>query len=179
MSTYADSLLSSGEQVIRRASQHPFVLLHAIGIFALTVLVGGLIFFGGGALASAIGGTTKDVIDKLVLGIGLLVLAFGFARLGLRWFEWRCEEYIVTNHRIMKVEGLINKRSADSSLEKINDAVLSQNLFGRIFGYGSLDIMTAAESTVDQFRMLRDPIGFKKAMLDAKSAYYAGGPANS
>ena len=75
----------------------------------------------------------------------------------------------------MKVEGLINKRSADSSLEKINDAVLTQNLLGRILGYGSLDIMTAAENTVDQFRMLRDPISFKKAMLEAKNDYFTEG----
>jgi uncharacterized membrane protein YdbT with pleckstrin-like domain len=74
----------------------------------------------------------------------------------------------VTNRRVLKVEGIINKRSADSSLEKINDAVLDQNIFGRIFGYGDLDILTAADTAIDRYRMLRDAPGFKKAMLDEK-----------
>ncbi|MEO8470367.1 MAG: SHOCT domain-containing protein, partial [Chloroflexota bacterium] len=60
------------------------------------------------------------------------------------------------------------KRSADSSLEKINDAVLEQNLFGRIFGYGDLDILTAAEDAVDRYRMLDQAPRFKKTILEAK-----------
>ena len=63
---------------------------------------------------------------------------------------------------------MINKRSADSSLEKINDAVLTQSLFGRMFGYGDLEILTAAESGISRLRMLRDADDFKRAMLDAK-----------
>ena len=55
---------------------------------------------------------------------------------------------------MIKVEGVLSKRSADSSLEKINDAVLQQSVFGRMLGYGDLDIMTAAEQSVDRYRML-------------------------
>jgi hypothetical protein len=44
-------------------------------------------------------------------------------------------------------------------------------VFGRIFGFGDLEILTAADTGVDRFRMIRNPIGFKKAMLDAKHEY--------
>ena len=60
---------------------------------------------------------------------------------------------------------------ADSSLEKINDARLEQSFFGRIFGFGDLDVMTAAEVGIERFRMIKDPIEFKKAMLDAKHEF--------
>jgi hypothetical protein len=56
----------------------------------------------------------------------------------------------------------------DSSLEKINDAVLTQSLFGRIFGFGDLDILTASETGISRLRMLRQADDFKRAMLDAK-----------
>ena len=56
----------------------------------------------------------------------------------------------------------------DSSLEKINDAVLTESVFGRIFGFGDLEIQTASESGIDRLRMLRDAPGFKRAMLDSK-----------
>ena len=42
-------------------------------------------------------------------------------------------------------EGVVNKRATDSSLEKINDAVLSESIFGRMFGFGDLDVLTASE----------------------------------
>ena len=81
------------------------------------------------------------------------------------------QEYVLTNRRVMQVGGVLNKHSADSSLEKINDAVLKQSLFGRMFDFGDLDVLTAADSGIDKFRMLRGPIDFKKAMLDAKHEY--------
>ena len=34
---------------------------------------------------------------------------------------------MVTNRRLLKVTGILSKRSGDSSLEKINDAILSQS----------------------------------------------------
>jgi hypothetical protein len=45
---------------------------------------------------------------------------------------------------------------------------LTQSIFGRIFGFGDLDILTASESGISRLRMLKDADGFKRAMLDAK-----------
>ena len=66
----------------------------------------------------------------------------------------------------------LNKTSTDSSLEKINDAVLTQSVFGRIFGFGDLDILTAAETGIERVPDARATrSAFKKAMLDAKHEY--------
>ena len=81
------------------------------------------------------------------------------------------QEYVLTNRRVIQVAGVLNKTSMDSSLEKINDARLSQSIFGRMFGFGDLDILTAAETGIERFRMIRNPVGFKKAMLDSKHEY--------
>ena len=75
---------------------------------------------------------------------------------------------MITNRRVMKVEGILKKRSADSSLEKINDAVLEQSVFGRMLGYGDLDILTANEQSVDRYRMLSQAQTFKRTMLEEK-----------
>ena len=64
--------------------------------------------------------------------------------------------------------GILNKRSGDSSLEKINDAILSQNLSGRMLNFGDLEILTAAEMANDQYHMLNRPKEFKKMMLTQK-----------
>jgi hypothetical protein len=85
-------------------------------------------------------------------------------------WAWRNQEYMVTTRRIIKCEGIFNKNMGDSSLEKVNDAHLSQSWAGRIFDYGTLDILTAAEEPggVEDFVMLADPVKFKIAMLNQK-----------
>ena len=66
---------------------------------------------------------------------------------------------------------MLNKTTLDSGLEKINDAALSQSIFGRMFGFGDLEILTASDSAISKFHMIIDPIGFKKAILNAKHEY--------
>ena len=83
-------------------------------------------------------------------------------------FQFRNQEYLITSRRLIHAEGVINKKATDSSLEKINDAMLTESIFGRMFGFGDLEVLTASESGIENLRMLRDAKAFKKAMLDAK-----------
>lgn len=162
MPRYADTLLSDGERIALRSRQHWLATLvdgrvaWALFVAALVLIMLRFQFNGDGALEQALG---IGILALLVLSVILL------ARL---YWSWYAQDYIVTNRRVLKVEGILNKRSADSSLEKINDAVLEQNLFGRLFGFGNLDIMTAAEESVDRYRMLDQAPRFKKVMLDEK-----------
>jgi len=87
-----------------------------------------------------------------------------------RAWQWWAQDYAVTNRRLLKVTGILNKRSADSSLEKINDAILSQSIWGRMLNFGNLEILTAADMAVDRYYMLNDPKQFKKVMLTQKHA---------
>ena len=68
----------------------------------------------------------------------------------------------------METGGVLNKQVVDSSLEKINDAILRVSVFGRMFGFGDLEILTASEAGISKLRMLRQPDDFKRSMLDAK-----------
>ncbi len=162
MPRYADTLFSDGERAALRTRQHWLATFidgrvpWALFLAAVVLIVLRLQMHGDGFAEQAIG------VGILVLMVVSLVL------LGRLYWSWYAQDYIVTNRRVLKVEGILNKRSADSSLEKINDAVLEQNLFGRIFGYGDLDIMTASEDSVDRYRMLDQAPRFKKIMLDEK-----------
>ena len=70
----------------------------------------------------------------------------------------------------MQISGIINKNVIDSSLEKVNDVKMEQSIFGRLFDYGDIQILTASELGVNLFRRIDDPIHFKTAMLNAKAA---------
>jgi hypothetical protein len=93
--------------------------------------------------------------------------------IGIASFVWgalsfRSQEYVITSRRLIHTEGVINKKASDSSLEKINDAILVESVFGRMFGFGNLEVLTASESGIEQLRMLRDAKDFKIAMIEAK-----------
>jgi hypothetical protein len=159
---YADSLLADGERIALRTRQHWFATIvdgripWAIFVAAIVLLV----------LRLQISG--NDVLPTLLGYLVLVLLVVAIALLVRLYWAWYAQDYLVTNRRVIKVDGILNKHAADSSLEMINDAVLDQNLVGRIFGYGDLDIMTASEESVDRYRMLDQAPGFKKTMLDQK-----------
>ena len=144
---YTDSLLADGEVIARRDHQHWLALFldarAAVGVWIVAILL---------LVATIVFNLSVDV--RNIVGIIVIVLAIlGAVIFAYQWLRWRNEDYIVTNRRILKVTGIVNKRSADSSLEKINDLVLEENLLGRMLGYGDLDIITAADTAIDRFRI--------------------------
>jgi hypothetical protein len=162
---YADTLLSQGEVIVLRTRQHWLALIlearAAVALFLLGIVLLGVVMVLDLQAQTA---QVISIIALICLGLGLLLFAF-------RWWQWWAQDYIVTNRRLMKVTGILNKRSSDSSLEKINDAILDQNVLGRILNYGDLDILTAAgESAVDYFRMLNAAKDFKRVILNQKHA---------
>ena len=166
--SYADGLLSTGERIIHRNKQHPFIFIWGARWAILALILSILVFW----FRSGLDPNTGTGPLGQAFGIIAAVLFFG----GLAVFVWNAlrymnQEYVLTNRRVMEVSGVLNRQAADSSLEKINDAVLSQSIFGRMFDFGDLDVLTAADSGIERFRMIMDPIAFKKAMLDAKHEF--------
>ena len=163
MARYADRLLADGERVRLRGRQH-FLATILEGRLAWAIFIASLVLV---LLTTALTpGLLRDVFGI----VGLVLLLIGLAWLTQIYLSWYAQDYVVTNRRVMKVEGILKKRSADSSLEKINDAVLEQSVLGRMLGYGDLDILTANEQSVDRLRMLSQAQTFKRTMLEQKHA---------
>jgi hypothetical protein len=158
---YADRLLADGERAVLRTRQHPIAPFWK-GRTAVAILVASILLI---ILISQLQPSPmRDVIGYLPLILLILSLAW----LALIVMAWYAEDYMVTNRRVLKVDGILRKRSADSSLEKINDAILEQSVLGRVLGYGDLEILTAAEAPVDHYSFLAGAQQFKRTMLDEK-----------
>jgi uncharacterized membrane protein YdbT with pleckstrin-like domain len=166
MSRYADSLLANSERIAVRTRQH-WLAPVAASARPFLIFVAAVIIF---VLGSKADGTLGDIIRA----VGIAGVLVGIAWIGLIVWRWSAQDYIVTNLRVIKVEGILNKHSADSSLEKINDAVLDQGIFGRMLGFGDLDILTANEESVDRYKWLNKAASFKKEMLNQKVALESG-----
>jgi hypothetical protein len=161
--SYADSLLATGERILHRERQHWLVLIWGARLPIVSIIAAFLLFVVSPHDSSAAATLLGALAAILFLG-GLAFLAWATLR-------YLAQEYVLTNRRVIEVQGVVNKRSTDSSLEKINDAILTQSIFGRMFGFGDLEVLTASEAGIERFRMLVNPIGFKKAMMDAKHEY--------
>ena len=163
MANYAESLLASGERVVRREHQHWFILV-ANTRYAILALI---------ACGAAHGRERLVRHQRRALAprsacVTLVLFVYGIAAFLWGILRYRNEEYLITNRRLIHAEGVVNKKTTDSSLEKINDAVLTESMFGRMFGFGDLDVLTASEEGIERLRMLRDAKDFKKAMIEAK-----------
>jgi hypothetical protein len=163
--SYVDGLLSTGERITRRERQHWFILVNRAKWALLALVAAVVILFLSGNLGDdGFFGTVGDITGYVVL----IAVVVSIAYMLWAFLSWQNEEFVITNRRVVVVGGVINKHASDSSLEKINDAKIEQSLFGRMFNFGDLDILTAADTGVDHMQMLADPIEFKRSMLDAK-----------
>ncbi|MGI8659066.1 MAG: PH domain-containing protein [Candidatus Limnocylindria bacterium] len=167
--SYARNLLSRGEEVVHASRQHWFAVIARTWLWILVAIVALALLLWIGTNGPVLDNEAADGILTVIAVAGMLGAA---AWVGFVFWDWRNQEWMITTRRVIRAEGVLNKSMADSNLEKINDARLDQSIFGRIFGFGTLDILTAAEemggSNVADFPMIADPIEFKKAMLDQK-----------
>jgi hypothetical protein len=167
--SYARNLLSRGEEIIFESRQHWFAVLARTWIWiVVAILALAFVIF----LSSGTNPFINDGVDGFATIVAVLALIVSLGFIGFVIWDWRNQEWLITSRRVVRAEGILNKSMSDSSLEKINDARLTQSWVGRIFNYGTLDILTAAEevggSSVADFPMIADPVEFKVAMLNQK-----------
>ena len=166
--SYAESLLAKGEVILYRGRQHWLAPLSDARNAVLILLLGFVLLLVETLVLH------WDVMNLIGL-VDLVLIVVAVVWIAIVDLTWRAQEYVITNRRVLKVEGLLDKKSGDSSLDKINDAVLQQGLLARLFHYGDLDILTGNEVQIDRYKMMANVVRFKKAMLDAKNLLEDGG----
>ena len=155
---YLENILGQNEKIVFSTRQHWLVIWRPL---VFMVILAGLIVVAAVLLIPFTAGAS-------LLGLVLLVAPLG--RMIMVILEWANETYIVSNRRIIQTEGVFNKRVIDSSLEKINDVEMVQTFWGRLWGYGDIQIMTASEIGVNKLHQLANPVRFKTTMLNQKEA---------
>ena len=110
---------------------------------------------------------------------GLVVVAVGWIVYNI--VVWRTAAFAVTNLRVLRSEGLVQRRVSESLISSVTDVRLKVGVLGKSLGYGDLDILTASGgSGQDTFRSITHPVEFRNAMLsrklgDTQAAGGAGG----
>lgn len=151
--------LQPGEEIVYRAHPTRVALIPPLALAAL----------------AAAGGLFAWQVDVPVLALiaggiaAVLLLVVGWKLLMLRTYE-----YVLTNRRVVRQWGLVSKTSVDSYLDKLNNVEHRQDLWGRLLGYGDVEIDTASETGTTLFRRISRPLEFKRQILAATDALRAG-----
>ena len=102
-----------------------------------------------------VGSTSGSFFGGLVLGVILLI------PVAIRMFT---TQLFLTNKRIFGQTGLINTKSMDAPLNKINTISTASGLFGKIFGYGNIHLTTSSGSY--DYKGIRAPEVFRSAVME-------------
>jgi hypothetical protein len=91
----------------------------------------------------------------------------------ITWFTYWKSEITLTNRRLLFRTGFLSRRSGEWPLENVESIMISEPLFGRICGYGTITVTTVGGSTVP-LSFLGSPQSFhsllQKAVSDAKES---------
>lgn len=150
-------LLQPDERVLATARAHPIRLAGPALVAAVGI---------GAALAAGflLTPTTVDDPVDLVCAVIAIIVLLRFVR---RFLAWRRQGVILTDRRLMRSSGGLVRRLRGIPLEQIAQVDLVQGPFGRLFGWGRLEVtagpqrvsMTGLRAAADLWRELCDATG--------------------
>ncbi len=84
------------------------------------------------------------------------------------WYRRWTTEIAVTNKRIIFKRGFISRHTAEMNMDKVASVDVDQNLWGRIFDYGSVHILgTGGAHGIERLDRIGSPVGLRNA-IDVK-----------
>ncbi|MCW2899388.1 MAG: hypothetical protein JWO67_1653 [Streptosporangiaceae bacterium] len=113
--------------VVRR---HPALLLRPLLEVTAALIVAGVI-------TAAVGSGPGFLVWWLWLAVVL--------RLAYKVFEWSDEFFIVTEHRVLLITGVLTRKVAMMPLAKVTDIALERPFIGRLIGYGTFVLESAGQ----------------------------------
>ena len=102
--------------------------------------------------------TNRAVALLPLIAIGLL---FGAA-----YLQRRFSEYAVTNKRVIVKIGVLQTRSLELLLGKVEGITVTQGLGGKLLGYGQI-VITGTGGTKELFSGIQSPFDFRRAVQSA------------
>lgn len=111
--------------------------IHLVKRLSIGVLVTFILGYAAGYLAK------EGLQDGLTVLVILWLAVIGWVLWDVA--EWYYDRFILTNKRVMLVEGIIARKVAMMPLSRVTDMKYTQSPLGRILGYGSFEIESAGQ----------------------------------
>jgi uncharacterized membrane protein YdbT with pleckstrin-like domain len=165
MSTITDNLIG-GESVVLEVKKHWIApvrdSLPAAGLIVIAFLLV--------AFKPQFDGFLSVVTTLLVwIQWGLFIVGIGWIVYNV--IVWRTAQFGVTNLRVLRYEGFVQRRTSETLLSAVSDVKLNVGVLGTQLGYGDIKIMTmSGDAGADLFKSITQPVEFRNAMMAQKMA---------
>lgn len=158
--SYLQASLAPGETVVAVFKLHWFMWIRFWSVIAL------------GAVAVA----ALLVAQIPWAALGAAVLAILVA--GYQWLWLRGIEQGVTNHRVVRKTGIVSRTTTELRLASIETVDLRQSFWGRVFGYGNVEITGRGDAAMTLDRIAH-PVEVKRDIESAYAAHIEPRPAGA
>ena len=162
--------LMPGEHPIRVTRQHWTVFI-PLGMVCAGALLVGIVLLA--ITPSHISGHDIGQV-KLLIGLAL-ALVVGATAL-VRYVQWRCLSYTLTNFRIVVSRGILSRYTESIALDRIQDSGVRQRLLARMLAFGDVEIESAGRDGSEVLHHIADPAGFSNDLLLAIESRRTGQP---
>jgi membrane protein YdbS with pleckstrin-like domain len=143
--------LKRGEEVVYIARRHWFTLFKPTLFLLLSVVITPVVY-----------GKWGQFLDYIVIGVVMVAIGNFIYRI----YDRKFDIWVVTNRRIIDEWGVISHNYKENPIEKINNINVQQSVTGRMFGFGTVEIQTAAEDGNTTIQMVESPVLLQEAILD-------------
>ncbi|HKQ88661.1 MAG TPA: PH domain-containing protein [Candidatus Acidoferrales bacterium] len=149
--SYVEKNLIDGEKLVFRTGVHWLVLFWPLTVVAV-VLGGGIAIF-----------LVGHFVGKIELGTLLVASALVYCLYAV--MKRNATEIAVTNRRVIIKTGMVDRRSLEIMLPKVESIGIDEPFWGRLFGYGSV-VIHGTGGTPDPFRTIAHPAAFRKCVQE-------------
>lgn len=105
----------------------------------------------------------------LIPHIILMFIYIGFITIIFALIRMFTTKLFLTNKRIYGKVGLINTKTMDAPLNKVNTVSVESGLLGKIFGYGNIHVTTSSGSY--NYKGIKSPGVFRDAIMTEIDAF--------
>jgi uncharacterized membrane protein YdbT with pleckstrin-like domain len=121
-------------------------------------------------------GPTLITLIPLILGFIIGGIGIFIGMVFILYFIYKVIErnnnlWVVTNLRVIDEFGVFSNNSKESTLEKINNVSYSQSFWGKILGYGNVQIQTAAEIGSTTYFSVENPKKLRDSITQMQEEY--------
>lgn len=121
--------LTPGERLIYASRRHTVVLSNSFAVFLVSIVLGVVV----AGQSHRWPGAHLGLVGAGIVVLGTLFFAW-------RAGHWALTRYVITNERILLVEGLIARRITALPLRLVIDTTYRRTIVGRLLGYCNLEL---------------------------------------
>ena len=160
MSQYVENNLRSDEQIIMKAKVNILYIIKFI-IWSVILLVGGILLY---VFVFADGDDDFKKIGLIVMFV-MIALAIIIILVGL--MHLYSVALATTNKRVVGKIGILQRKTLDYPIEKVDNVTVHATLLGRLFHFSTVEVTGSNDKDALHFIGIKNANEFKNSLIDA------------